>query len=651
MSRSHLKKQQDALSALQDTFPLALQHHQSGRLAEAEALYQKILALDPNHSDALHLLGIINGDFGRREQAVSLIERAIALRPDGYLYYSNLGNVLRAMGRFDEAVARYEQAIAVKPDYTEAYSNLGTALLDQGKYEAAVANFEKAIALKPDYAEAYCNLGIGAVDFDHLALAATHFRRAIAYRPDLAEAHYCLGQTLLRDGSFEEGWSEYDWRWKLAEYRWLRNIHGDFPQPLWAGDALNGRTLLVYAEQGLGDALQFCRYVPEVARQAGKVIFAVHPRIVELVSSLVGFPSNLILVPMDRPPLPPFDVHCPLLSLPRLLKVRLDEPSDHVPYLQAKASLVEQWRQRLTQSEGLRVGIAWQGNPNGKIDRGRSLPLAAMAPLATIPGIRLISLQQRDGLDQLDNLPPGMTVERLGEGIDAAGAFLDTAAIMTNLDLIITSDTSTCHLAGALGRPTWVALKKVSDWRWLHDRTDSRCYPTMRLFRQQEMGDWSSVFQPMAALLGQVVRGEAQAAPPPPPRRPRAAEMPLTPVSWGELIDKITILEIKNERLTDEAKRINVRRELAELETVRERYFPAHAGLAVLAAELKAINEDLWVIEDDIRNCERAKDFGPRFIELARAVYVTNDRRAMGKRKVNDLLGSALVEEKSYAPY
>ena len=247
-----------------------------------------------------------------------------------------------------------------------------------------------------------------------------------------------------------------------------------------------------------------------------------------------------------------------------------------------------------------------------------------------------------------------MVVERLGDGIDTVGAFVDTAAIMANLDLIITSDTSTCHLAGALGRPVWTVLKQVPDWRWLLDRPDSPAYPTMRLFRQQTMGDWAGVFQAVAALLSQVVRDEAPLVPPQPPRkprRPRAAEMPLTPVSWGELIDKIAILEIKSERLTDEGKIANVRRELDELAAVRERHFPAHAGLAALAAELKAINEELWVIEDDIRDCERAKDFGPRFIELARAVYVTNDRRAASKRKVNDLLGSALVEEKSYAPY
>ena len=651
MSRQHQKKPQDNPAALQETFNLALQNHQAGRLAEAEALYRKILAADAKHSDAMHLLGLIIADLGRRDEGISLIEQAIALRPDGYLYYSNLGNILRGAGRLDEAVANYERAIATKADYTEAYSNLGTALLDQGKYEEAVASFEKAVSLKPDYAEAYCNLGIGAVDFDHLPVAAGYFRRAIACRPNLAEAHYCLGQTLLRDGNFEDGWLEYDWRWKLAEYGWLRNIHGDFVQPLWRGEALAGRTLLIYAEQGLGDVFQFCRHVPEVAKLAGKVIFATHPRITRIANSIIGLPANVTVVPMDTPPLPPFDVHCPLLSLPRLLKIRLDQPSTHVPYIEAEAARVERWRERLNQSGGLRIGIAWQGNPHGKIDRGRSLPLAAMAPLAAIPGVRLIALQQRDGLDQLDNLPPGMVVERLGEGIDKDAAFVDTAAIMANLDLIVTSDTSTCHIAGALGRPVWVALKKVADWRWLNDSEDCPYYPTMRLFRQRTMGDWEGVFHSMADLLGRVVRGEASAMPPTPASPPDPRLMPLTPVSWGELIDKITILEIKTERLTDDAKRVNVQRELAELEAVRERHFPVHAGLAVLAAELKAINEDLWVIEDDIRDCERAKDFGPRFIELARSVYVTNDRRAGGKRKVNELLGSALVEEKSYAPY
>ena len=658
--------------AVQKKFDLALEHHQGGRLLEAKVLYEQILAIDKRHSDSLHLLGMVSYAMGDCGRAVELIESAIKIRGDVHLYLGNLGNVLRKQGRLDEAIMRYRQAIAVSPQYHVPYSNLGNALRDQGKLEEAIAQYKQALAISPDFYEALFNLANTLKSQGDYEQALAYVRQATRRHPNAPEAHYVLGQILLTQGELEAGWPEYDWRWKLDEYSWLREAHGEFTQSLWNGESLSGKTLLVYAEQGMGDAIQFVRYLPQVVEEKGaRVIFAVHPRIRRLIGSIDG----VTITALDKH-FPPFDVHCPLLSLPRIMGTRrVEDIPAKTPYIQTESALVAKWRDELAKYQGFKVGIAWQGNPQAKIDQGRSLPLAAMAPLAKVPGVRLISLQQRDGLDQLDNLPDGMVVERLSSSVDVADGFIDTAAIMQSLDLIIVSDSAITHLAGALARPVWVPLKKYPDWRFLQGRADCPWYPTMRLFRQRVDGDWDEVFKDMAAMLGQLVGGEfserASVSVSPEPTFEafdrneqvnsmndkisildrQSAQTPLVPVSWGEIIDKITILEIKAERLSDAGKLANVRRELAELAAVRERHFPGHAALLALSQKMKKVNEALWHIEDDIRDCERAKDFGARFIELARAVYVTNDHRSVVKREVNDLLGSALVEEKSYAAY
>lgn len=637
---------------LQARFNQGLEHHQAGRLAEARAIYEGILAIDKRHSDSLHLLGMVAHAEGDLETAESLVRQALKLQPRADIYHNNLGNVLKDLRRPDEAFEHYRKAFALNPSNPWACTNLGASYADHGQPDKAIEHYEKALRLNPDFYDALFNLALTLRGLGRFERAEDCLRRAIAAIPEKAEAHYTLGQLLLLGGRFAEGWPEYDWRWRLGHYAWLREIHGPFSQPQWNGEPLHGRTILVYAEQGMGDTIQFMRHLPDVVARGGRVVFAVHPRLKRLIGEIPG----VRVVDLDGVPLPPFDVHVPLLSLPRVLGIMsVAEIPPAPPYLRADAQRVARWRARLAHVPGFRVGIAWQGNPRALIDKGRSPPLAAFEAIARIPGVSLVSLQQQDGMEQLATLPPGMAVERPEDGVDTEGAFLDTAAIMECLDLIVVSDSAIAHVAGALGRPVWVPLQKVPDWRFLLDGETTRWYPSMRLFRQQTAGDWPSAFAAIASALRErlgaaaasVAASVAVAAPAP----EDASRMPLVPQSWGEIIDKITILEIKSEKLSDHDKLANVRRELGALTEVRERHFPAHAGLAALSANLKSVNEALWTIEDDLRDCERAKDFGEKFVLLARAVYVTNDRRAAVKREINALLGSALVEEKSYAAY
>lgn len=619
-------------ATLAETFAQAEAHHRAGRLERAVELYRTVLALDGGHAGAAHRLGVLAAESGHHPLAVELLRRAVEADPAIALYHVDLGGALHELGRLDEAAACYRRALALEPDHLVARVNLGNALRDLERPGEAVAELERAGAQAPDHAVVQMNLGCALHDLGRLEAAAARHRRALALAPDHPEAHWNLGQALLLQGDLAAGWTEYEWRTVTAN-----GPRRTFERPPWDGGDLTGRTILLHAEQGLGDTLQFIRYAPLVkARGAAAVIVESPPALTALLRGVDGVDR---LVPTGAA-LPAFDRHAPLPSLPHLFGVGEDSIPAGVPYLRPEPDRVAWWRERLAAGPpGLRVGVAWQGNPHGRVDRGRSPPLAALAPLAAVPGVRLISLQQRDGVEQLAALPEGMAIETLGPGVDADGAFVDTAAIMMSLDLVVSSDTAIPHLAGALGRPVWLAVKRVPDWRWLLGRADSPWYPTLRLFRQRRDGDWDGVFRAIAAALA------ARAAP------ARDDATPLAPVSWGELIDKITILDIKAARLEDPAKRANVERELAALSAARDRAGVASPALAALTRELRAINAALWEIEDEIRDHERAGDFGPRFVELARAVYRTNDRRAEAKGRVNRLLNSALVEEKSYAAY
>lgn len=492
-----------------------------GRLAAAARVYGAILQRHPDHFDALHFLGVIavrNGQvqrgvelisraidldgniaeahgnlgdalrrLGRHEDAVASYDCAIALRTDLAQVYCNRGNALTDLERPEEALASYDRAIALKPDYAHAYSNRGVALQDLQRLEEALLCYDKAIALNPVYVKAYSNRGVVLRDLNRPKDALASYDRAIALRPDDVEANWNRSLCLLLTGDFERGWQAYEWRKKQKGHSAARN----YPQPLWSGTQdLAGKTLFLYWEQGLGDTIQFCRYARLAEARGAKVVLSVQGPLRRLLSRLS--PTIQILGAREDPA--EFDYHAPLLSLPLTFGTTLrDIPAD-IPYLSAEPDRIDHWRDRLG-ADGFKIGICWQGRV-GRVDVGRSFAVTEFYDIAAIPGVRLISLQKGEGAKQLESLPEGMPIETLGAEFDAGPqAFLDTAAVMAHMDLIITSDTSVAHLAGALGRPAWVALKHVPDWRWLLEGSGCPWYPTMRLFRQRTRGDWKSVFR------------------------------------------------------------------------------------------------------------------------------------------------------------
>jgi Flp pilus assembly protein TadD len=474
------------------TFQTALQHHQAGRLSQARDLYQQILAQQPDHAGALHLSGVIALQEGRNDLAVDLIGKAIALGPSSPEAHCNLGIALQEKGQLTGAVAAYRRAIALKPNYPAAHSNLGAALRDTDKLDEAIAAFRQAIALGPSFADAHSNLGIALRDKGQLDDAITAYRQALALKPDYPEAHHNLALLLLLRGDFLAGWNEFEWRWRCKQFP---SPCRTFDQPQWDGSDLAGRTILLHAEQGFGDTIQLIRYVPLVASRRGKVILQCGPELQRLLGRTTGI-ARWVGPGGD---LPPFDIHCPLLSLPRAFGTTLQSIPQAVPYLQADAEGVERWRRELAADGGrFRVGLAWAGRPTHRNDRNRSLSLSTLAPLAQARGMTFYSLQKGEAGKQAANPPAGL---ELVDWTAELNDFADTAALIANLDLVISVDTAVVHLAGAMAKPAWTLLPFVPDWRWLLEREDSPWYPTMRLFRQPSRGDWGSVIARVAEAL------------------------------------------------------------------------------------------------------------------------------------------------------
>jgi tetratricopeptide (TPR) repeat protein len=627
---------------LRRRFAAALQHHQAGRLAQAEQLYRQILAIEPRHDESLHLLGVVFCQCGRADLAAPLIERAIALRGGVAAYHYNLGLALQMQGRLEAAGRGFEQAVALKPDYVEAHNNLAVVALQQGRLEAAAAGFERVLGLQPGHAQAGCNLAValqqqGRLDaaiarfeqvlgqhpnypdaWYNLGLArerrsrgaeaipaferalelrpdypealhslaaalqararldeaASCWERAVASRPDHAESWYGLGSTrhqqgrideastcydraieiradfpdplsnlalILKDrgevaaalglldralalqpdfpaarlnqamlrlltGDFRAGWRQYEARWQTPQ---LDPDRRDVAVPRWDGAFGNGRTILVWAEQGLGDSLQFCRYVPLLAERGWRVLVEVPQSLVRLFGSLAG----ATVLPIGGAAGLSIDCHCPMMSLPLLFATELATIPAMIPYLAAPASE----RADRPPAEGartLRVGLVWAGNPgtlsalHQAVDTRRSIPLARLAPLLAVPGVRFVSLQK-------DRRPGEEPAARgLLDPMGSVEDFADTAAIVAGLDLVIAVDTAIVHLAGALGRPVWLLNRFDTCWRWLQDRGDSPWYPTLRQFRQPAPGDWDSVIAAATAALTVLAADRQRAAEP-----------------------------------------------------------------------------------------------------------------------------------------
>jgi tetratricopeptide (TPR) repeat protein len=462
-----------------------------GELESAGICFRKALKLNPEFFEAEYNLANVLERQGERREAVQHYRRLLGLMPGHADAWNNLGNVLRKEGLLDEASACYRQALGVRPDFVLAHYNLGVVLVEDGRIDEALGCFEMAATVKTPFPETLNNAGLSLQQQARFVEAASYYQMALEVGPEFADARWNRSILLLLLGDFGSGWTEYEWRWKTGQLP-VR----EFERPRWNGTRLDGKTVFVWAEQGLGDTIQFVRYAAMVKERGARVVFECQRPLVKLLQSCRGIDA---LVSEDDAP-PAFDFQVPLLSVPAIFKTTLETIPAEVPYLFADEALIVEWRERLRETGGFRIGINWQGRGGHGAHRERDIPLEMFAELAELSNVRLISLQKGRAPEALDPAR-GVPIVDLGSFDDAHGPFMDTAAIMMNLDLVITSDTSVAHLAGALGIPVWVALPFVPDWRWLLERSDSPWYPTMRLFRQKKAGDWTGVFEEIEAAL------------------------------------------------------------------------------------------------------------------------------------------------------
>jgi tetratricopeptide (TPR) repeat protein len=613
---------------------------EQSQVDEAIECWQKLLTFQPDHAQAHHNLGVAMAQKEKPEEAIRLLEQAFELRPDYAEAHFNLANVLcnqktRENDRRNEGVDHYLEAIRIRPTYIEpmfnlgtvltelnrgqesaiwleqtarlgeastpvhhltasAYKQLGLALCMQARYDEAQTAYKRALSISPELAEAHCNLGNLFQELGRLPEALTCYELAIMHENQPAVSKWNRALSLLQSGDYAQGWKEYEWRWQRKQ-----TPHRPFKEPRWDGSPLEGSTLLIHMEQGLGDMIQFIRFAAQAKQRGGRILVECPGFLVPLLSRCPGvdeiFPEGILQPGQDEPNAPPFDVQIPIMSLPHVFNTTLQTIPNQVPYLFVEQELVDRWKEKLPEAlnvstsksfasghptpqarteekpaDGMepnlsdssaatantqrpipnsttpahssdqtpvepsnslytftyspykfdapsasttrfpspfKVGICWQGNPNHRLDRYRSIALSEFAPLAKIPGVRLVSLQKGPGAAQIQNLQPGIRIWEPPQSDQmTAQALLDTAALMKNLDLVISVDTGTCHLAGALGVPVWVPLSAIGEWRWLLHREDSPWYPTMRLFRQKKLGRWRGVFRRIARELEERVR-------------------------------------------------------------------------------------------------------------------------------------------------
>ncbi|MCB8881974.1 tetratricopeptide repeat protein [Acidisoma cellulosilytica] len=481
----------------------AIRLHQAGRLAEALPRYQRSLALAPNQPDALQNLGSALNDLGRPAEALTRFHQALALRPTYPIAHLNLGNAFWALGRADEAIAAYGNALAQKPDFLAAFDARALVLSGEGRFTEALSDADSALRLAPRDVQSLNTRGNVLRALGRLDEAIDSYSRAIAVAPGYADGHFNRAQALLAAGRLEDAWGEYEWRWQTPQ---MVATQRRFAAPIWQGEASGGqpgtgRRLLIHAEQGLGDTLQFCRYLPLVAALGFTVILEVPKPLVRICATLDGVTEVVV----QGEALPAFDLHLPLMSLPGRFRTGLGSIPAATPYLSADPAAVALWQGQLGQGrlgQGLRVGLAWAGNPSlgnpsrTAMDRRRSIAPARLAPLWQVPGVHFVSLQK--GKPSLPDTLPAFDV--MGEMGDLA----DTAALVANLDLVIAVDSAVAHLAGALGKPVWLLDRTDPCWRWMLGRRDSPWYPGLTIYRQQNPGDWEAVLAEVSADLARL---------------------------------------------------------------------------------------------------------------------------------------------------
>ena len=474
---------------------LAQQSRAEGDPARAQFVYEQILRALPEEPGALGGLGALAFEAGDPEAAAGYLRRAVAASPADPVLHNNFGIALKQSRELSAASDSFRRAIELKPAYADAHYNLANTLAMLRRFDEAEQEYRRALELAPDDCPSQNNLGTLLELQGRFSEAMACYEAALQLNPNFEEAHRNRAMVWLRWGDFSSAWRDFDrrWRWHMPNMAVAKRA-----EPRWNGEPLAGRSIVLVAEFGFGDMIHFIRYAALVKQSGARVLLECPAKLHALFQTAPGIDRTVAPGACDEA----VDWHCPLASLPAIFHTTLESIPASVPYLFVEPARVADWRQKLADAKGLKIGIVWQGNPGSAGGVDRAIPLERFAPLADCAGVKLFSLQKGHGHEQLPPLIERLKIIDLGSSLDLGdAAFVDTAAVLVNLDLLVTADTSTGHLAGALGVPVWSALPYCANWRWLIDRADSPWYPTMRLFRQPRFGDWAAVFGEMAAQL------------------------------------------------------------------------------------------------------------------------------------------------------
>lgn len=637
--REAIQVYQEALKlrpdSVQTRFNCAVALDAIGQPDEAITELEHAIHMQPSYIKARIMLATILQNLGNNKDALAQYQHIISIDPDNFDAHLAAASIEAYQHNFVKAIEHYKKAIFLRPNDLHANFNLGYAYNQMGKLDKAVKTYEKMLSFAPDCIDVQCNLAHTLRYLGQVHEAITYYKQVLQQLPDQANAHYGYAEALLKTGNFKKGWKEFEWRWQReADTR-------GFTNNMWDGNEnLAGKTVLVRAEYGQGDTIQFIRFAKFLKELGATVVAEVQHTLVSLLSCC-PYLDDVVSI---NDPLPTFDVQIPVMSLPYKCGVKTEkEIPAEIPYLELPEQLVTHWKKELARDGNFKIGICWEGSTYYDSIRSplskKAMHLEMFKAISEIPNTTLYSLQWGNAENQIHEVD--FEIIHFGSDFDVSnGRFMDSAAVIKNLDMVITVDTSVAHLAGALGTPVWILLPSVADWRWMIDKKETPWYPNATLFRQENHGDWISVIDNVKKTLSHYIE-----------QKKKKSDVVAAEISIGELIDKITILQLKNKYITDEEKLINIRKEFDVLCETRDTKVPQCKELDQLTHQLLHVNQLLWDIEDAIRDKERNKAFDDEFIQLARSVYVTNDERCAIKRKINLILGSNLVEEKSYAAY
>jgi len=475
---------------------LALIYERAEEWPNAINAYVKLLELLPQQLSGMTGLVRVYCALEQLDEAERLLTQTLESYPADAEAHRMQGKLYAGKGNMQQAEFHYRQAARLNTTSVGAWVDLGNLLQEQQRYEEAEDCYRQALGTSGTHPDVYFNWGVCHQRQGRFKTALDHFERAIAYRPDFVEAHWYKSFVCLLTGDYEQGWNEYEWR-----LRQKQNIPRPFSQPIWDGSSLSGRTILVHDEQGYGDTFQFVRYLPLVKARGGRVILECHSKLAAVLKGCKGYDEIIERTSLDGVPEIVFDTQIHLLSLPKIFQTRLESIPADEPYIDADPLRVEYWRDRVANDPNFKVGIAWAGSSHHTNELNRSCSLTTFQSVAALPGVSVYSLQKGPGSEQADALLAGMEIIRIDKEMDLTERFVDTAALMASLDLVISIDTSIVHLAGALGCPVWTLLCASPDWRWLQQETHTAWYPTMRIFRQSKSGDWDEVMARVSVAL------------------------------------------------------------------------------------------------------------------------------------------------------